>query len=172
MTYPSIEAMNWLIEHWIDVVVAIVLAVVCAILVDLLRVSSRVREGARWVKDKAAKSSVTRVNQRIAEQEKYRNTLQGYLGSDKLIYLAMLRSIVGLLLFMCIAGAILILGRLGLIVFPGTELMAFGALAIAIAAGVSTIQFGSFDSSKMLELINKIDSEILALKETRLKLER
>lgn len=160
---------HWLIEHWFDIVFAIGLAV----LVDLLRVSSRVREGWRWVKDKYAESSIAALNRRIAEQEKYRDTLQAYLASDKAVYLAILRSIVGILLFMCVAGITLIIGRLKFFAaFPGMELIALGALTIAVVAGISTVQLGSLDTSKISELIRKLDAEISALKETRNKLQK
>jgi hypothetical protein len=157
---------HWLLEHWPDLVIAAVLGII----IDLLRVGSRIREGWRWVKDKYAESSVAQINRRIAEQEKYRNTLQSYLASDKAFYLAMLRAIVGMLLFMCIAGGLLILGRMRLIEFPGSEIMAFGVLAVAIVAGVSTMQLGSFNVARISELINKVDAEVLALNETRLKI--
>jgi hypothetical protein len=159
----------WLIEHWFDIVFAIGLAV----LVDLLRVSSRIREGWRWVKDKYAESSIAALNRRIAEQEKYRDTLQTYLASDKAVYLAMLRSIVGILLFMCVAGITVIIGRLRFFAaFPGMEVIALGALTLAVGAGVSTMQLGSLDTSKTSELIRKLDAEILALKETRNTLQK
>src|ERR1700687_4713532 len=92
----------WL-RYWPDLLIAIVLAFVFAVVVDLLRISSGIQAGARWLKDKAAESSVREINQRIAQQEKYRNRLQSYLDSDKAYYLAMLRNIAGILLFMCIA---------------------------------------------------------------------
>jgi hypothetical protein len=156
----------WLLEHWPDLIIAIVLAII----VDLLRVGSLIREGWRWVKDKYAESSVAGIDRRIAEQQKYRNTLQSYLASDKAFYLAMLRAIIGMLLFMCIAGGILILGRMRFVEFPGSEIVAFGVLALAIVAGVSTMQLGSFDIAKISGLINKVDSELLALNEARLKI--
>jgi hypothetical protein len=56
---------------WPDLIVAIVLAIVFAVIADLLRVGSRVREFWRWVKDKQAESSIAAITQRIAEQEKY-----------------------------------------------------------------------------------------------------
>lgn len=157
---------------WPDLVVAVVLAFVFAAVADLLRVGSRIRELWRWLKDKNAEGSIASINQRIAQQEKYRNTLRAYLASDKTLYLAMLQSIVGILLFICIAGILLIFGGLKLIEFPVAELAAFGAIAVAIVAGLYTMQLGSFDASKIAELIGKLDAEILALEEARDKLMR
>jgi hypothetical protein len=151
--------------------VAVALAIVFAVIVDLLRISSRIRELWRWVKDKYAEGSMAGINQRIAVQEKYRNTLQAYLTSDKTFYLAILRSIVGVLLFMCIAGVILIFGGLKVLELPISLFMALGAIVIAIAAAISTLQLGSYDSSKILELIGTLDTEIMALKEARRKLQ-
>jgi uncharacterized small protein (DUF1192 family) len=165
-------AWDALAQRWPDLVIATVLAAILAVLVDLLRVSSRLREGGRWVKDKLAKSSIAELNRRIAEQEKYRATLQSYLNSDKTFYVAILRSMVGVLLFMCVAGMVLIIGRLGAMAFPVAEFMALGVLAVAIVAGISTMQLGSFDASKISELIRNLDAELVRLKEARSQLEK
>jgi hypothetical protein len=98
---------NICVRYWPDAV----LALAFALIVDLFRVGSRLREGWRWVKDKYAESSIAALNRRIAEQGKYRNTLQSYLDSDKASYLAMLRAIIGMLVLMCSAGLLLILER-------------------------------------------------------------
>jgi hypothetical protein len=156
---------------WRELGVATALAIVVGVILDLLRVGSRIREGWRWVKDKYAEGSIAAINQRIGEQEKYRNTLRTYLASDKTFYLAMLRSIVGILLFMCAAGLVLILGRLKVMIYPLSEAIALAIFIIAIAAGISTMQFGSFDASKISEPIRKVDAEILALEEARRNLQ-
>jgi hypothetical protein len=156
------------VRYWPDLLLAFLFAVI----VELLRVSSRIREAWRWIKDKNAESSIAQINARIAEQEKYRNTLQSYLASDKLLYLAVLRSITAILLFMCVGGAVLIVGRLRAIEFPGAEFLALGAIILAIVGGIFTMQLGSFDTSKISDLITKVDAEIAALKEARLKREK
>lgn len=164
----------WL-RYWPDLVIAVVLAFVFAVVVDLLRISSGIRASVRWLKDKAAESSVREINQRIAQQEKYRNQLQSYLDSDKAFYLAMLRNIVGLLLFMCIAGVVVILSKIKYVGFPPApagELIALAALGIAITSGAYTMQLGSYDNSKFTELIKKLDVEIAKLKEARDKLRK
>jgi hypothetical protein len=158
----------WFLEHWPDVVLAIGLAIV----VDLLRLRSRTSEAWRWTKDKLAEGSVADITRRIAQQEKYRNSLQSYLASDKAFYMAMLRSLVGILLFMCIAGAIVLLDRLGVMIFPVGAFAALGALIMAITAGVYTMQLGTFDASKLSELITKVDAEIAELKEARSRLQK
>lgn len=159
-------------HHWQEIVFAAVLAVVFAVIVDLLRVSSRIREGWRWIKDKLAESSIAALNQRIAEQEKYRAVLQSYLNSDKAFYVAILRSLAGMLLFMCIAGIVLIFGMLRVIAPPVAEFLALAVLAVAIVAGIYTMQMGSFDASKISELIKSYDAELLRLKEARSKLQK
>jgi|SRR6266851_3178581 hypothetical protein len=157
---------------WPDLVVAIVLAIVFAALADLLRFGSRIREGWRWVKDKYAESSIVAINRRIAEQEQYRNSLQQYLDSDKAFYLAILRSIVGVLLFMCLSGILLILGRLNVMPPFLSDVMSLAVLGIAIVAAITTMQLGSYDAEKISTLIQKIDAEILGLIETRTKLQK
>jgi hypothetical protein len=153
-------------RYWPDFVVAVVLAV----LVDMLRISSHIREGWRWLKDKLAEGSIADLNKRIGAQEQYRDTLQSYLASDKAFYLAILRSMAGILLIMCIAGMLLIMGRLRAIEFPGAEFLAVGALAVGIIVGISTMQLGSYDTSKISELIRKVDAELERLRDARSKL--
>jgi hypothetical protein len=161
-----------MVHYLQDLGVATILAIVLAVLIDLLRVSSRIREGWRWVKDKMAQSSVAELNRRIAEQETYRTTLLSYLNSDKAFYVAILRSMVGTLLFMCIAGLVLLFGRLKVIAFPVAELMAVGVLAVAIVAGISAMQLGSFDASTLSKLIKRYDEELVRLQEARSKLQK
>jgi hypothetical protein len=61
----------------------------------------------------------------------------------------------------------------GSVLLPLVELLAFGVLAVAIVAGIYTMQFASFyTSSKSEELIRKLDAEILALMEKRTKLQK
>jgi len=160
------KVLYWFLDHWPDVVIAVVLAA----LADLLRIGSLIRRAIEYVKDKLAEGSIQQLNIRIAQQEEYRKSLQGYLASDKLLYLALLRSIVGILLFMSVAGVVLLIGQLGAIVVPVSELMALGVLFVSVVVSISTMQFGMFDSSKIEGRIKKLDAEILALKETREKL--
>ena len=98
--------------------------------------------------------------------------MQSYLNSDKTFYVAILRSMAGVLLFMCVAGMVLIIGRLGAMAFPIAEFMALGVLVVAITAGISTLQLGSFDASKISDLIRSYDAELLRLKEARSKLHK
>ena len=59
-------------RHWLDLVVAIVLALVFAVIADLLQVGSRLRAGIRHIKNRAAEQSVKQLKQRIKELESYR----------------------------------------------------------------------------------------------------
>jgi hypothetical protein len=61
-------------------VIATVLAAILAVLVDLLRVSSRLREGGRWVKDKLAESSIAALNRRIATHKNNHDWLAKFEG--------------------------------------------------------------------------------------------
>jgi hypothetical protein len=156
------------VRYWPDLVLALLFAAIA----ESLRVGSRIREGWRWFKDKNAESSIANINLRITQQETFRNLLHSYLASDKLLYLAVLRNMTLILIFMCIAGLLLIIGTLFRAVeFPGAEFVALFALISAIAGGVYTMQLGSYDTSKISKLIEKIDTEILALKEARRELQ-
>jgi hypothetical protein len=157
------------VRYWPDLVLALLFAAIA----ETLRVGSRIREGWRWFKDKTAESSIANINVRVTQQEAFRNLLQSYLASDKLLYLAVLRNMTLILIFMSLAGLVLIVGTLfRAIEFPGAEFVALFALISAIGGGVYTMQLGSYDTSKISKLIEKIDTEIAALKEARLKLER
>ena len=61
--------MHWLVEHWqenaIALVLAIIFAVVFAIIADAMSIGSRVREALRRFKNKRAERSVTRLRERI-----------------------------------------------------------------------------------------------------------
>ncbi len=155
------------VRYWPDLVIAVIFAVI----VDLLRVSSLVRAGWRWVKDKIAAGSLYRLNNRIAEQKRYRDMLQSYIKSDKAFYLATLRAIMGLLMLFSIAGVSLILERLGLFPYPVAELMALAAIVTAIVAGIYTVRIVSFDNSKLAELVQTLDREIALLEQRRTALE-
>src|SRR5450631_3114164 len=94
---------DWLINHWPDLLVALVLGV----MVDLFRVGSILRNSARRIKNKLAEQSVARLRKRISKLESYRNTVSSY--ADKALYLGTLRAIIILLAYMSIGTLVLIL---------------------------------------------------------------
>lgn len=63
---------------WPDIVLAAGVAVVFAVLVDLFRVGSQIRNGTRHVKNKLSERSVARLSKRIAELERYKNRVERY----------------------------------------------------------------------------------------------
>src|SRR6202051_929849 len=97
----------WLLPHWLDVVIAIALAVI----VDLLRIGSLLRSVARHIKNKLAEGSAILLRKRIAKLERYRNTLKSY--ADKSIYLGTLNSIVKVLVLMSFAGILFLMKYAG-----------------------------------------------------------
>jgi hypothetical protein len=62
-------------RHWIDFVVAIVLALVFAVVADLLQVGSKLRGSIRHIKNRLAEQSVKRLQKRIKELADYRDVL-------------------------------------------------------------------------------------------------
>ena len=122
--------LDFFAHHWLD----IALAVVFAIVADLIRIGSLIRAGVRHVKNRLAEQSLARLRKRIDELEKYRATLSLYLNAERALYLHALGMILAVLVSMCFAGIVLVLERFGL--FPNAEIFAAGMLGIAIVFGV------------------------------------
>ena len=163
-----------------DLVVAAALAVffalVFAIVVDLLRVGSRIRDFVRFIRNKLSEKSVARLQKRIKELEKYRDSLVLMMSSDKAHYLGTFRLILGILLCMCIGMIVFITGHF---VSPmlsaftlgesqavrSMDLFAIFIFTIAIAIAAQGLNVASWDTRpKVAEQIKKYDAEIDNLK--------
>lgn len=103
---------QFLSNRWPDIGLAIVLAVVFAIIADLMRIGSRIREAIRHFKNRLAERSVARLRARIKYLERERSGLAALLASDKGLYLQTLRSILTVLLLASLGGILLAIGPL------------------------------------------------------------
>lgn len=159
-----------------DLVVAVALAVffalVFAIVVDLLRVGSRIRDFVRFIRNKLSEKSVARLQTRIKQLEKYRDSLGLMMSSDKAHYLGTFRLILGILLCMCIGMIVFITGHfVSPMLSPFTlgesqavhsmDLLAIFIFTIAIAIAAQGLNVASWDTRpKVAEQIKKYDAEI------------
>lgn len=155
---------NFVIQHWIELVIGAVFAILCAVLADFVQPASRLRAAVRHFKNKLAEQSAARLRTRIAQTELYRDRVAAYLASDKALYLATLQFSLGILLLMCVAAASFLIGRLTLI--PGqSELLALAPIVGAIIIGVYGVRMASWDTRpKISEVIAKLDGEITELR--------
>ena len=160
-------------RHWLDFVLALVLALVFAVVADLLQVGSRLRAGIRHIKNRAAEQSIMQLKQRIKELEDYRDVLTKYLSSDKALYLATLRVVMGVLLCVCMGEILLVFNSVKaisrIVQFRDADMGIFQLFAILFfAMGVVFVLWGgklaSLDSqTKVSEQIAKVEGEIANL---------
>ena len=154
----------WLLPHWLDVVIAIALAVI----VDLLRIGSLLRSVARHIKNKLAEGSAILLRKRIAKLERYRNTLKSY--ADKSIYLGTLNSIVKVLVLMSFAGILFLMKYAGFL--RDGDIGAICALSAAAGAGMSALRWARLDidtEHALSVIVAQLDKDISIL---RMKLNR
>jgi len=122
--------MRW----WPDIVLAVVLTLVFAVVVDVLHVGSRTRDFTRHLKNKLSERSVARLRKRIAELQQYRDRVSLHLSSDRALYLTALGTILGVMAFISLGAMIAILDRIG--VLRNGDILALMPLAIAIVLAV------------------------------------
>ncbi len=154
------------VRHWIEIVLALAFAAV----MDSLRVGSVIRNVPRRIKNKIAEQSVKRLRTRIRELEQQRDATARYLSSDKALYLATLRVVLGVLLCMCMAGTLITLSNFR--AFPQFaevrgapfELFTLLFLGLGIVLVLAGTRITSLDSQgKVSEMIAKLDGEIAVL---------
>jgi hypothetical protein len=149
-----------------DAVLAVILAVICAVgvglILDVLDPNGRVRTGIRHIKNKRSERSAAKLQKRIDALQVRRNTTARYLDSDKALYLMILRIV--LVMLVGIAGGDATaqlefpLGR-----GPVVPLSLF-FYALAIVGGIQGLKITEFESrEKITETITKLDSEIADL---------
>jgi hypothetical protein len=153
------EISCWLLRHWPDVVVALVLGVI----VDLFRIGSLLRSGVRHLKNRMAEHSVGRLRSRIALLERYRIALDSY--ADKALYMGTLGSIIGMLVLISFAGMLALIDNLGFGNDHGVA--AICALAAAMGMGLKAWRLAAIGADidrEFSTLIAKVDMEISALR--------
>jgi hypothetical protein len=162
--------MIWATEHWKDIVIALIFAV----LVDFLGLGHRMREWIRLIQNKLAERSAAKLRKRLLELQLMRNNLDAMLTSDRELYMMTLRIMMSVLVLLS-SGATLIAFfhtvfykailddeeggyAMGTILFSGA----------LISSIVGLRMIGPFYRERMQVDLSKIDNEMAQL---RLKLE-
>jgi hypothetical protein len=160
---------NYVVQHSIEIVVAVVLALVFALIMDFLQPASRLGAAVRHYKNWHSERSMAALRERIARQERYRNTVASFLASDKSLYLVTLQYIIAMLLLMCMAAAIVIVGQLmqRLAPSPDSGLRVVGLLPLVLAGvlGVYGLRTASWDThARVSDVVAELDKEIGEMK--------
>jgi hypothetical protein len=148
-------------EHWREAAWALLFAVLAASAFDLVSPDSRIRAGIRYLKNAFAEMSVGLLRKRISGLEIYRDALRS--DADKATYLTILRTILSVVVLLCIAVAGIIADSMGL---QGGRAVAACILAYAIGTGLGALQFYSPQSDtkkKFQRVISKLDRSISTL---------
>jgi hypothetical protein len=156
-----------------------VACVVLWVVTDLLSVGdSKILGLIRVAKNKASEYSIGQLEKRIKELEKYRDSLNRMIASDKLLYLTTFRHLFGTLIFICI-GLLLLTLRHSVMLEAAAAVDPRGAngffaldmgtifiFTIAIVVAISGVDTALLDTrTKLEEQIAKYDKNIADLKE-------
>jgi hypothetical protein len=156
---------NFIAVHWFEILLAFLFAVI----VDLLSFRSRIFALVHYIKNRRSERSVARLQERITQLEKQRDSYTSYLHSDKALYLANFHTLFGVLLVIAIAAALNVLSGMQPVfgTLPAFPLGLFSVLFyfLAVVLSIQGITTASLDTrEKISESIAKLDSEIADLK--------
>lgn len=147
-----------LISRKEDLIGAVTLALIFAIIVDFLGVGSRLREGVRGIKNRMAERSILLLKTRIRQLQDY----QRNLGSDRWVYLFAFQCIfLSLVALSCGALVWIFSISQGVVIYPrlsmnltGVSLACFGAGGSFAAAGFRHV---SHDTREKVDASNSED---------------
>jgi hypothetical protein len=154
-----LDLWNWIVNHRADLLIALIFALI----VDLLAIRSRVRSVIRHVENRLSERSAKRLRERIKQLERQRDSYVMYLASDKALYLATFRVVIGILIFMIIGAEVHVLSEM--VSDRPTYLLSLGSYAIALLVAIQGLKVSSLDTrAKVEEVISKLESETADLK--------
>jgi uncharacterized membrane protein len=145
---------DFITSHWFEIVLALIFAVVA----ELLRIRSRLGTVIRHIKNKQSERSARLLRERIKQLETQRDQYAAYSTSDKALYLATFRIVIGILTFMALGA--------GLTVLPirGINLVVAFCYLTAVIGAIQGFKISALDTrAKVSEMIAKLDSEIVSL---------
>jgi hypothetical protein len=156
-------------EIWIALIIGIVVGIVIAVVFELLDIGSRLRARIRYIKNKRSERSAAKLQERITQLEKQRDSYTAYLRSPKALYLANFRTVFGVLLAIAVAAALNVLNEMqpAFGIRPAFPLGLFSLLFyfLAVVGAIQGLTTASLDTSeKISESIAKLASEIAELK--------
>jgi hypothetical protein len=142
---------DFIATHWFEIVLALIFAVIA----ELLRIRSQLGTVIRHIKNKLSERSARQLRERIKQLETQRDQYAAYSTSDKALYLATFRIVIGILTFVALGAGLTMLP------IPGINLAAAFCYFVAVIAGIQGFKISALDTrSKVSEMIAKLDSEI------------
>lgn len=157
--------LNFISANWVEILIAVLLAAIFAVVADALSVGSAVRASIRQMRNRLAERSFTRIRNRIKQLNLQRSGVALYASSDKALYLNTLRLLLGMLVLGFTGIAVMIFPSVMGLYFPGVRLIALLLFAMAVVIGIYGITLTALDTrEKVAELLEKLDSEIDGLK--------
>jgi uncharacterized small protein (DUF1192 family) len=163
MRQTSSVIIGWVTRNERDLIIAFVFAIIGAVFWDAVKTGSIA--GVRQLKNKLAEQSVARLQERIVQLQKYRDTINSYISSDRALYLATLQLILAILILACMGAAAVILDSLLPLQELRLSVVALFIFAIAIILGMYGVQLAKLSTrSELSAKVSALDSEINALK--------
>ncbi len=157
--------LNFISANWVEILIAVLLAAIFAVVADALSVGSAVRASIRQMRNRLAERSFTRIRNRIKQLNLQRSGVALYASSDKALYLNTLRLLLGMLVLGFTGIAVMIFPSVMGLYFPGVRLIALLLFAMTVVIGIYGITLTALDTrEKVAELLEKLDSEIDGLK--------
>lgn len=158
------ELPSFIARHRVEIVIGVICAVVfgciIAVIFEILDIGSRLRAGIRRIKNKSAEASAKQLRERIKQLETQRDNYAAYLSSDKALYLATFRIIIGILICMTLGAIFPVLNQF--VRVPLIESFSIFFYGVAVVAAAQGLKISSLDTrQKVSEVVAKIESEIL-----------
>jgi hypothetical protein len=138
MHQTSNAIVGWVTRNERDLIIAFVFAIIGAVFWDAVKTGSVA--GVRQLKNKLAERSVARLQERIIQLQKYRDTINSYISSDRALYLATLQLILAILILACMGAVAVILDSLLPSQLLRFSIVAVFIFAVAIVLGVYGVQ--------------------------------
>jgi hypothetical protein len=155
----------WIVAHETDLAIAAVFALLFAVFVELVGIGSLIRNGVRHLKNKLSERSAKLLRRRIKQLEIQRGGIAAYLGSDKALYLATFRIVIGILIAIAMGLAFTALGDI-LRIYPPITIVSFICYLLAVVGGGYGFSISRLDTrAKVTAMIEKLEGEIADLKE-------
>src|ERR1700674_1167416 len=156
----------WVIGNEADLLVALIFALVCTVLVELVGIGTLIRNGVRHVKNRLSERSAKLLRERIKQLETQRDGIAAYLASDKALYLATFRIVITILMFIAMGLAFTALGDTFRIYYPPITIISLVCYLLAVVGGTYGFRISGLDTrAKVTAMVEKLDGEIVDLRE-------
>ena len=153
---------DFIASHWFEIVLAAIFAIVFGLILDLFTPGSRLRAVIRHIKNKLSERSAERLRTRIKQLKMSRDNVAAYLSSDKALYLATFRIVIGILVAIATGAGLALLNNM--VPYSRLDLLAGFFYFLAIVIGIQGFKTSSLDTpAKVTEMIIKLNSEIADL---------